>query len=553
MSMFCYQCEQTSQGTGCTTMGICGKDPVTAALQDMMVHLVKGISQYAHRARLLGASDPEIDRKTLEALFMTLTNVNFDSDEHVSYVAELAELLERARLFYEKTCEKKGEPIELLTGPAQCEPSAERLELMKQAYSLNIKDRTGTDDMVGLQELVTYGVKGLAAYAHHAQLIGFTDPRIAAFVHEAFDYISKPLNEQSMDELVKYAMRTGEANLITMELLDKAHTETYGHPEPSSVRVTPKAGKCIVVSGHDIKSLYELLKQTEGKGINVYTHGELLPALAYPELKKFPHLIGNYGTAWQNQITEFADFPGAILMTTNCLKPPAETYKGRLFTMDVVGFSGISKLYSYDFSKLIEVAQDSPGFENDAEEKKITIGFARNAVLGVADKVIEAVKDGKIRHFFLIGGCDGAEFSRNYYTDLAEKVPADCVILTLGCGKYRFNMEEFGDIGGIPRLLDLGQCNDAYSAVKIASALAEAFDCGINDLPLSLVLSWFEQKAVAVLLTLLYLGVQNIRIGPNLPAFITPSVLNVLVESFGLTPVGTPDKDLDRMLKVTAV
>ena len=553
MSMFCYQCEQTSQGTGCTTMGICGKDPVTAALQDMMVHIVKGISQYAYRARQMGASDPEIDRKTLEALFMTLTNVNFDADEHVSYIAELAELLKRARLFYEDTCHKKGEAIELLTGPAQFQASADRLELMKQAYDLNIKDRAGSEDIVGLQELVTYGVKGLAAYAHHAQLIGYTDPRIVSFVHEAFDYISKPVNEQSVDGLLKFALRAGEINLITMELLDKAHTETYGHPEPTSVRITPRAGKCILVSGHDIRSLYELLKQTEGKGINVYTHGELLPALAYPELKKFSHLVGNYGGAWQNQIAEFADFPGAILMTTNCLKPPAETYKDRLFTMDVVGFSGISKLYSYDYSALIEAALKAPGFEKDGEDKTIMIGFARNAVLGVADKVIEAVKAGNIRHFFLIGGCDGAEFSRNYYTDLAEQIPADCAILTLGCGKYRFNMEEFGNIGGIPRLLDLGQCNDAYSAVKIASALADAFGCGINDLPLSMVLSWFEQKAVAVLLSLLFLGVKNIRIGPNLPAFITPAVLNVLVESFALTPVGTPEKDLNTMLKLVSV
>lgn len=553
MSMFCYQCEQTSQGTGCTTMGICGKDPVTAALQDMMVQVVKGISQYAHRARLLGASDPEIDRVTLEALFMTLTNVNFDADEHVAYIAELAELLDRAKQFYENTCKKKGKPVELITGPAQCEPSADRLELMKQAYSLNIKERVGDENIVGLQELLTYGVKGLAAYAHHALLIAYTDPRIVAFVHEAFDYISKPVSEQTIDDLVSYAMRAGEANLITMELLDKAHTETYGHPEPTAVRITPKAGKCIVVSGHDIKSLYELLKQTEGKGINVYTHGELLPALAYPELKKFKHLVGNYGGAWQNQVTEFANFPGAILMTTNCLKPPADTYKERLFTMDVVGFNGISKLYNYDYSAVIEAALKAPGYEQDAEEKTITIGFARNAVLGVADKVIDAVKAGQIRHFFLIGGCDGAEFSRNYYTDLAESVPSDCVILTLGCGKFRFNMEEFGKIGGIPRLLDLGQCNDAYSAVKIASALAEAFACGINDLPLSLVLSWFEQKAVAVLLTLLFLGVKNIRIGPNLPAFITPAVLNVLVESFGLTPVGTVEKDLNTMLRVSAV
>ncbi|MBU6454892.1 MAG: hydroxylamine reductase [Cyanobacteria bacterium REEB67] len=546
--MFCYQCEQTSHGTGCTTIGVCGKDADTAALQDLIVYVVKGISQYAHRARINGQTMPALDSKTLEALFMTLTNVNFDADEHVAYIAELAELLNQAKSFYEESCRMAGKPAVIVTGPAQASPSYERLALMRFAYSLNIKDRTGGDDLVGLQELVTYGVKGMAAYAHHAQLLGYTDQKIAAFVHEAFDYISRPNKEQTVDGLVGYALRTGEMNLRTMELLDQAHTETFGHPEPTAAKTTAIAGKSILVSGHDLKSLYELLKQTEGKAINVYTHGELLPALAYPGMKKFKHLIGNYGGAWQNQVTEFAEFPGAILMTTNCLKPPSELYKDRLFTMDVVGFSGIGKLNDYDFTPVIEAALKAPGFACDQEEKTITIGFAHNAVLNVADKVVGAVKAGQIRHFFLIGGCDGAESSRNYFTELAEQVPSDCVILTLGCGKYRFNMEQFGDIGGIPRLLDLGQCNDTYSAVKIAGALAEAFQCGINDLPLSMVLSWFEQKAVAVLLTLLFLGVKNVRIGPNLPAFITPAVLNVLVESFALKPVTTVQEDLVSIL-----
>ncbi len=314
------------------------------------------------------------------------------------------------------------------------------------------------------------------------------------------------------------------------------------------VRTTPVKGKCIAVSGHDLNSLHQVLLQTQGKGINVYTHGELLPALAYPLMKKFPHLVGNYGTAWQNQVKEFAEFPGSILLTTNCLKPPADSYKDRLFTMDVVGFEGVRKIQGFDFTPLIESALANPGYTEDAEKKEITIGFGRNAVLSVADKVVDAVKAGQIKHFFLIGGCDGAEFARNYFTELAEQVPQDCVIMTLGCGKYRFNMEEFGTIGGIPRLLDIGQCNDAYSAIKIASALADAFGVGVNDLPLSLVISWFEQKAVAVLLTLLFLGIKDIRLGPNLPAFVSPNVLTKLVEAFALKPTGLPAEDLKVIL-----
>lgn len=550
MSMFCYQCEQTSQCTACTTMGVCGKTPETASLQDVMVYLAKGISQYANRARTHGKSDSTVDGLTLESLFMTLTNVNFDEGEHVSYINDkMLPALERARAMYMEACAQEGVQAETLAGPASWRGKKSRDELIDFGQTISIVQRAATTDadIISLQELLTYGVKGLAAYAHHAQLLGYTDASIYEFVHRSFDYLTGP--DQKASELLALCLEAGKTNLTVMELLDRAHTDTFGHPEPTAVRTTPLRGKAILVSGHDLKSLYELLIQTEGKGINVYTHGEVLPAHGYPGLKKFKHLVGNYGTAWQNQVSEFENFPGPIVMTTNCLKPPADSYLGRLFTMDVVGWDGARKIENYDYSKVIESALACPGFEEDAPKHEITVGFGRHAVLGVADKVIDAVKQGAIKHFFLIGGCDGAEYARNYFTDFAESVPRDSVILTLGCGKYRFNFEDFGDIGGIPRLLDVGQCNDAYSAIKIASALAEAFDCGINDLPLSLIISWFEQKAVAVLLTLLYLGVKNIHLGPNLPAFITPAILNQLVEAYGLKPVTSAKKDLEAILQ----
>lgn len=550
MSMFCYQCEQTSQGTGCNTMGVCGKTPETATLQDVMVYIVKGISQYATRARALGKSDSDIDKVTLEALFMTLTNVNFDHAEHVSYINErLYPAIEKARSIYNEACKEKGTTPEKLTGAAEWRGVKTAKELEEFGHAISILDRAKSTpaDIVSLQELLTYGIKGLAAYAHHAQLLGYTDQAVYEFIYRAFDYLTTP--DQAMDTLLALCLEAGKVNFIVMEMLDKAHTESFGHPVPTSVRITPIKGKAIVVSGHDLKSLHELLIQTEGKGINVYTHGELLPAHGYPEFKRFPHLVGNYGSAWQNQVKEFEAFPGAILMTTNCLKPPAESYIKRLFTMDVVGWHDVQKIKHYDFTPVIEAALAQPGFAADGENQTIMVGFGRNAVLGVAGTVVDHVKKGKIKHFYLIGGCDGAEFSRNYYSEFAESVPKDAVILTLGCGKYRFNFEEYGDIDGIPRLLDIGQCNDAYSAIKIASALAEAFECGINDLPLSMIISWFEQKAVAVLLTLLYLGVKNIRLGPNLPAFVTPNVLNVLVQNYGLMPNTTPEHDLEQIMQ----
>jgi hydroxylamine reductase len=404
------------------------------------------------------------------------------------------------------------------------------------------------NDIAGLQELVLYGLKGAAAYADHALILGHDNPGIFATFHEALNFLTT--DKPTTDQLLGWALKVGELNFRVMELLDAANTGAYGHPEPTQVRITPVKGKAILVSGHDLKDLAELLKQTEGKGINIYTHGEMLPCHGYPGLKKYKHLVGNYGGAWQDQRKEFDSFPGAILMTTNCIQKPHDNYMGRIFTSGLVAWPGVKHIgAARNFSPVIEAALAAPGFSEDViPEKSITVGFGHNAVLSVADKVISGVKNGAIRHFFLVGGCDGAKTGRNYYTDFAKQVPKDCVILTLACGKYRFNKLDFGAIDGIPRLLDIGQCNDAYSAVQIAVALANAFGCGVNDLPLSIILSWYEQKAVAILLTLLHLGIKNIRLGPSLPAFVTPPVLNVLAEKFNIAPVGTPEADLQAIL-----
>jgi len=548
MSMFCYQCEQTAKGTGCRMAGVCGKDADTASLQDLLVHAAKGIAQYAHRAAALGARDREIDVFVVEALFTTITNVNFDPERLAGLIRRAATMKDRAERLYQNACREAGREAEPVTGPAEWAPAGDTAGLIDQGREVTIAKRAEQfgADVSGLQELNTYGLKGTAAYADHAHILGVKDDAAYAFFHEALNFLAD--DPDDVDALVAMALKVGEVNLKAMEMLDTANTGTYGHPEPTEVRVTPVAGKCILVSGHDLKDLAELLAQTEGKGINVYTHGEMLPTLAYPELKKYSHLVGNYGGAWQDQRKEFDAFPGAILMTTNCIQKPVAGYTDRIFTSGLVAFPGVRHIADGDFTPVIEAALAAPGFADDAEAKTITIGFARNAVLGVADKVIEAVKAGQIRRFFLIGGCDGAKPGRNYYTELAQQVPDDCVILTLACGKYRFNKLPFGDIGGIPRLLDIGQCNDAYSAVQIAVALAGAFDCGVNDLPLSIVLSWYEQKAVCILLTLLHLGIKDIRIGPSLPAFVGPNVLNVLVENFNITPTGTPAEDLEAML-----
>jgi len=546
--MFCYQCEQTAKGTGCTAHGVCGKDPETAALQDLLVHATKGVSMYAHRARELGAKDREIDVFTIEALFSTVTNVNFDPERLRQLLIRAAAVRDRARLLYEETCEKANRTTEILDGPAAWTPADVMDGLIRQGEKVTIEKRIDAlgEDVAGLQELLTSGLKGTAAYADHAQILGQEDDNVYAFVHQALNLLTK--EAPTTDELLTMCLKCGEVNLRAMELLDAAHTTTYGHPVPTPVRITPLRGKAIAVSGHDLRDLEELLKQTEGTGINIYTHGEMLPAHGYPGLKKYKHLVGNYGSAWQDQRKEFDDFPGAILMTTNCIQKPKDTYKARIFTSGLVAWPGVTHITDRNFTPVIEAAQAAEGFQEDGPEKTIRVGFARNAVLSVAGKVVEALKSGAIKHFFLIGGCDGAKPGRNYYTELAQAVPHDCVILTLACGKYRFNKLDFGEIGGIPRLLDVGQCNDAYSAVQIALALAEAFDTDVNSLPLSLVLSWYEQKAVCILLTLLHLGIRNMRLGPSLPAFVTPAVLKVLVDKFSIMPISTAEEDLKAIL-----
>ncbi len=543
--MFCYQCEQTAKGTGCTTVGACGKDPETAALQDLLIYATKDISRYACRAHQMGARDRAVDVFMVKALFSTITNVNFDLRWFGTFLQEAAIIKAKAQSLYEQAASRAGKTVETFSCPVRWWENTDDLQgLLAKAQDVSISkwiDKLGGTP-AGLQELIVYGLKGAAAYVDHAEILGKDDPQLYADFHEMLDYLTT--GPADVNDLLAKALKTGEINLRAMELLDAANTGVYGHPEPTQVRVTPVKGKCILVSGHDLRDLDELLKQTEGKGINVYTHGEMLPCNAYPGLKKYKHLAGNYGGAWQNQRTEFDAFPGPIVMTTNCIMKPKDSYKDRVFTLGLVGWPGVKHIDDRNFAPVIQAALAAPGFAADAPAKYITVGFGRNAVMNAAGKVIDLVKAGKIRHFYLIGGCDGAKPGRNYYTEFAEQVPGDCVILTLACGKYRFNKLEFGDIDGIPRLLDVGQCNDAYSAVQIAVALAGAFDCGVNDLPLSLILSWFEQKAVAILLTLLHLGVKNIRLGPSLPAFVTPDVLNVLVEKFDIKPIGSVKDDI---------
>jgi hydroxylamine reductase len=545
MNMFCYQCEQAKDGKGCDQIGVCGKDAQTAALQDLLVYAVKDIARFAHRARQLGEKDRAIDRFVIRALFSTVTNVNFDAGRLKTLLTQAGEARRQAAELYGSAARKAGKSPDPLDDGVKWHAGMDRSEAAA-AVGLARRRKEIGEDITGLQELVTYGLKGMAAYADHAAILGLEDDDVYGFFHEALDYLTR--RPVSAEALLGMALRVGEVNLKVMGMLDAANTGAYGQPAPTRVRVTPVKGKCIVVSGHDLKDLATLLEQTQGKGINVYTHGEMLPCLAYPGLKKYAHLVGNYGGAWQNQAAEFDRFPGAILMTTNCIQRPGESYKGRLFTSGLVAWPGAGHISNGDFAPVIKAALAAPGFEADEPGKTITVGFGHDAVMNVAGAVIDAVKAGKIRRFFLIGGCDGAKPGRNYYTELARQVPSDCVILTLACGKYRFNKLDFGDIGGIPRLLDVGQCNDSYSAVQIALALAKAFNCGVNDLPLSLVLSWYEQKAVCILLTLLHLGVKNIRVGPSLPAFVPPAALDVLVKKFNLMPITTPQQDLKAML-----
>lgn len=546
--MFCYQCEQTARGTGCTTMGVCGKDAVTAALQDYLIYAVKGISRFAHKAAQAGMFDREVSVFVVEALFTTVTNVNFDPETIAEKIREAGKIRDKAKMIYENVCRKTGQTMFDNQGPEVFEAVGSVAEFAKLAESVSLTkdfDNLGKD-LAGLKHLLLYGLKGVAAYADHAQILGKESNEVYAEFFRLLDFMAD--DPRDIQKYIGANMDCGKLNLKVMELLDAANTGAYGNPVPTSVRVTPVKGKAIAVSGHDLKDIEELLKQTEGKGINIYTHGEMLTAHGYPGLKKYKHLAGNYGSAWQNQKKEFDAFPGAILMTTNCIQKPAETYKARIFTSGLVAWPEVKHISDRNFSPVIEAALKAEGFKEDSPEKTIMVGFGHNAVMSVAKTVVEAVKSGAIRHFFLIGGCDGAKPGRNYYTEFAQKVPKDCVILTLACGKYRFNKLDFGDIGGIPRLLDIGQCNDAYSAIQITVALANAFNCGVNDLPLSIILSWYEQKAVAILLTLLSLGIKNIRLGPSLPAFVTPNILDVLVKNFNIAPVKTPEEDLKAIL-----
>ncbi len=552
--MYCIQCEQTlvnEKVTGCQfKKGKCGKEAETAELQDILIYLLQGIGQYAHRARQLGAVDPAVDRFIPPALFSTLTNVNFDAERFVKMIADAEKVRGWAKAMYLASCEKKGIAPEVLSGPAVFQPAKTLDGLMEQSHEATIKREDL--DVRGLNCLALYGLKGSAAYCEHAMMLGKESEEVFGLFHQYFSYLAD--QPEDIATLLDTCLKIGEMNLKIMELLDAGHRDNFGIPEPTQVRVTPLKGKAILVSGHDIVDLYHLLEQTEGKGINIYTHGEMLPAHSYPQLKKFKHLAGNFGTAWQNQQTEFAAFPGAILMTSNCLiDPNMNGYGDRIFTTGPVGWNGVPHIDmgthgKKDYSQLIDCALQQAGFAEDQIEQFITIGFGREAVLGVADKVVDAVKSGAIEHFFLIGGCDGAAPGRDYYSDFATGASDRSVVMTIGCGKYRFNRHNFGDIGGIPRLLDVGQCNDSYSAIQIALALAKAFDCSVNDLPLTLVISWFEQKAIAAFLTLLALGVRNIHLGPTLPHFLTPNLLNVLVEKFAVRPLGNVEEDRARAM-----
>jgi hydroxylamine reductase len=542
-SMFCYQCEQTAKGEGCTRMGVCGKEPEVAILQDLLIYALKGLSQYAVEGRKIGINDRDVNIFTCEALFSTLTNVNFDPEHFVKRIHRCVEMREGLK----KKIQEAGGKVNFMEGPAPFKPEASLEGLIAQGERVGLKsDPSIQADILSLQHTLLYGIKGISAYADHALILGKEDDSVFTFIQEGLaSTLRKDLN---LDDWIKLVLKCGEINLRAMELLDFGNTESYGHPVPTKVPLGTRKGKAILVSGHDLKDLEELLKQSEGKGIDIYTHGEMLPTHGYPGLKKYSHFYGHYGTAWQNQTREFESFPGAILMTTNCIQRPKESYKNNIFTCGTVGWPGIAHISNRNFTPVIERALNLPGFPSDTNGRSVMVGFARNTILGIADQVIEAVKGKAIRHFFLVAGCDGAKPGRNYYTEFVEKAPRDTVILTLACGKFRFFDKELGDIGGIPRLLDMGQCNDAYSAVQVAIALSKAFNVGVNELPLSLVLSWYEQKAVAILLSLLYLGIKDIRLGPSLPAFLSPAVLNTLVKTFDIKPISTPEADLRAIL-----
>lgn len=551
--MFCVQCEHTIRtpaGNGCSfAKGMCGKTAEVSDLQDMLVHLLQAVSAYAQAARQVGIVDAEVDTYVPQAFFSTLTNVNFDPDRIVAFTERAQAFRDDLRTRYLAACAAQGITPATLHASADYQLPQGRAILLSQAMNVALnrdKSRIG-EDVLGLRLLCLYGLKGAAAYMEHARVLGETDVDVAARFHDFMAYLgSQP---EDVPGLFQCAMDIGHLNYRIMAMLDKGETDTYGHPVPTRVNVSPVAGKAILVSGHDLHDLMLILQQTEGLGINVYTHGEMLPAHAYPAFKGFKHLVGNYGTAWQNQQKEFAAFPGAIVMTSNCIiDPNVGNYGKRIFTRSIVGWPGVTHIEGDDFSAAIACAQAEPGFAADVTPHYTTTGFARNALMQAAPAVIEQVKAGNIKHFFLIGGCDGDKSSRTYYTDLAKAVPDDSIILTLACGKFRFNTLEFGDINGIPRFLDVGQCNDAYSAIQLALALAEAFECDVNELPLSLVLSWFEQKAIVILLTLLALGIKNIRVGPTAPGFLTSNLVGILNQQFGLKLISTVENDLKEIL-----
>ncbi|MCE5253718.1 MAG: hydroxylamine reductase [Actinomycetia bacterium] len=542
--MFCYQCEQTARSTACTVKGVCGKDDQVAALQDALVYALKGLAIVAEKAAPEGLVPDDTYPFLGAGLFVTLTNVNFDPEA----VKQWVDAAVARRDAIKAALASKWPGTTYAEGPAAFVPAdtVEGLATQGREHGINI-EAAGDVDIRSLQHTVLYGLKGVAAYAFHASELGYHDEQVDKYLMEALVDLAR-YDEGDLQTWLAKALRCGELNYKTMELLDRANTETYGTPVPTEVPLGVKAGRAILVSGHDFLDLEALLQQTEGKGITIYTHGEMLPAHAYPRLKAYPHLYGNWGTAWQNQKKEFADFPGAILMTTNCIQIPPETYADNIFSTSVVGAPRVKHIEGRDFSAVIERALELPGFAADAPAKTVHVGFMRNAVLSHAEKIIELVKTGRIRHFFLVGGCDGAKPGRDYYTKFVEQAPDDTVILTLACGKYRFYDKDLGDIDGIPRLLDMGQCNDAYSAIQVALALADAFQVDVNDLPLSLILSWYEQKAAAILLTLLHLGLKDIRLGPSLPAFLSPGVAQFIVETFNLHPIATPEEDLATIL-----
>lgn len=551
--MFCVQCEQTirtPEGNGCSySQGMCGKLASTSDIQDLLIYMLQGVSAYAVKAREFGIVDSDIDVFVPKAFFATLTNVNFDDDRLIDYAYQAQTYRDQLKAAYMVACKGKGVEPEMVSAQGELLLGASKPEMLAQAPMALPNRGDVHEDILGLRLLCLYGLKGAAAYMEHARVLDQTDVDVAAEFHNIMAFLGE--DSIDADKLFATAMQIGQLNYRIMAMLDLGETTSFGHPEPTQVNTKSVKGKAILVSGHDMKDLELILQQTEGKGINVFTHGEMLPALAYPAFKKYSHLVGNYGGAWQNQQKEFATFPGAVVMTSNCIiDPTVGEYSDRIYTRSIVGWPGVTHVEGDDFSEVINKALALEGFIYDEIPHMITIGFARNALMAAAPTVVENVKNGSIKHFFLIGGCDGDKLERNYFTDLAKSVPDDSIILTLGCGKYKFNKLEFGDINGVPRLLDIGQCNDAYSAIQLALALKDIFECDLNDLPLSIVLSWFEQKAIVVLLTLLSLGVKNIRTGPSAPGFLTENLANILEQQFGLRTTTDVESDLKAMIKV---